>query len=177
MMIAVAEPGSAISQVLVPSRVIGEGVGASTTVHVPALVDAPTEVVAPAGAPTPLPSNVPENPPASSSPLKTAGLVVGGVGVAGLVVGGIFGAIAISKNSSANSGHCGGSLGGPNQCDPTGVGLRSDAVNAGNISTIAFIAGGAVLATGAVLFFSAPREASRVQLGFSAGGVALRARF
>ncbi len=157
-----------------------EAAGTSTTVHVQALVDAPTEVVAPAGAPTPLPSNVPDNPPASSSsPLKTVGLVVGGVGVAGLVAGGIFGAVALSKNSSANSGHCGGSLGGANQCDPTGVGLRSDAVNAGNISTIAFIAGGVLAAGGATLWFVAPtgRVQAAPAVGANGGGVLLRGEF
>ena len=153
--------------------------GARTTVLVEALVDAP--VVAPGPSPA-LPA-VP--PPASggdagtSSPLKTVGLVVGGVGVAGLVAGGIFGALALSKNASANGGHCGGSLGGANQCDATGLSLRSDAVGFGNVSTIAFIAGGVLAAGGATLWLVAP--SGHVQatpaMGQNGGGVLVRGDF
>jgi hypothetical protein len=155
------------------------GIGSSTTVRVEALVDLPADAAPPVAAPTPLPTNAPDSPPPSSSPLKTVGLVVGGVGVAGLVAGGIFGVIAMSKNNSANDGHCGGSLGGPNQCDPTGAGLRSDAVNAGNISTVAFIAGGVLAAGGATLFLLAP--SGHVQaapaVGTTGGGLVVRGDF
>jgi hypothetical protein len=158
-----------------------QGPGTSTTVHVEALADAPLDV-----AQTPTLTTLPATPPAtpgadttSSSPLKTVGLIVGGVGVAGLAVGGIFGAMALSKNSSANSGHCGGSFGGTNQCDSTGVSLRSDAVNFGNISTIAFIAGGVLAAGGATLFLVAP--SGHVQatpaVGTNGGGILVRGDF
>jgi hypothetical protein len=161
-----------------------QGAGSSTTVSVEVLQDAPADVVPPpvTGGTSAIAPATP--PPAadttsSSSPLKTVGLVTGGVGVAGLVVGGIFGAMALSKNSSANSGHCGGSLGGANQCDSTGVSLRSDAVNFGNISTIAFIAGGVLAAGGATLFLVAPSghvQASPA-VGSSGGGVIVRGDF
>ena len=153
--------------------------GASTTVHVEALADAP--VVASPTNPG-LPATSPTTPggeTTASSPLKTVGLIVGGVGVAGLAAGGIFGFLALSKNSSANSGHCGGSLGGANQCDATGVSLRSDAVSFGNISTIAFIAGGVLAAGGATLWIVAP--SGHVQatpaVGQNGGGVLVRGDF
>ena len=158
-----------------------QGAGTATTVHVEVLADAPAEApppASPAGTGA-LPATPPAADTTSSSPLRTVGLVVGGVGVAGLAVGGIFGAMALSKNSSANSGHCGGSLGSANQCDSTGVSLRSDAVNFGNISTIAFIAGGVLAAGGATLFLLAP--SGHVQaapaVGTSGAGVLVRGEF
>jgi hypothetical protein len=66
-------------------------------------------------------------------------------------LGSVFGASAQSKNTDANNGHCHG-----NTCDATGVTLRQDAVHAGNLSTIMFVAGGVALAGGAVLWFTAP---------------------
>ena len=81
-----------------------------------------------------------------------------GVGVVGIAIGGIFGAKALGKNSDANTGHCTG-----NVCDATGVSLRQDAVHAGNISTIAFVAGGVAIAGGAVLVHGSlePRNLGR----------------
>lgn len=157
------------------------GAGTSTTVHVEALADAPADTapVGPATLPNTPPATAPEAPPSSPSPLKTVGLIVGGVGVAGLVVGSIFGAEALSKNSSANSGHCGSSFGGTNQCDSTGVGLRNDAVSAGNVSTIAFIAGGVLAAGGVTLWLVAP--SGHVQaapaVGSNGGGFLVRGDF
>jgi hypothetical protein len=42
------------------------------------------------------------------------------------------------------------------QCDQTGVDLRSDAVDQGNLATIVFIGGGVLAATGVVLWATAP---------------------
>jgi hypothetical protein len=156
--------------------------GSSTTVHVAALADAP--VVAPPPGPTPVPGGpgVTPLPPVETtpaSPLKTVGLIVGGVGVAGLLTGGVFGILALSQNASANSGHCGGSLGGANQCDATGVSLRSQAVGYGNVSTIAFIAGGVLAAGGATLWLVAPSGHVQVgpATGQNGGGVLVRGDF
>lgn len=155
-----------------------EGVGQTVTVHVDALADAP---VAPPPAAGATPSGAPATPEAtpSSSPLKTVGLIVGGVGIVGLGVGTAFGVIALSKNSAANSGHCGGSLGGPNQCDATGVSDRSDAVSAGNVSTIGFVAGGVLLAGGAALWLLAPSSSVQAApaVGTNGGGLLVRGVF
>jgi hypothetical protein len=152
--------------------------GATTTVHVVALADVP--VAPPPPTTSPLPATPPPAAePGPASPLKTVGLIVGGVGVAGLAVGGVFGILALSQNASANSGHCGGSLGGANQCDPTGVSLRSQAVSYGNVSTVAFIAGGVLAAGGATLWLVAPSGHVQVApvTGQNGGGILVRGDF
>jgi hypothetical protein len=110
--------------------------------------------------PKPPPAKSEPPPPQQSSPglgtQKILGLAVGGIGVAGVAVGSVFGVLTFSAWSSAKNA-CGST--GPSQCttnDPNGV--TSDhktAVTDGTISSIAFIAGGALVATGAVLFLTA----------------------
>ena len=71
---------------------------------------------------------------------------------AGAVVGGsIFGLIAISKNSSGE-GTC-----TSNVCPKNGLDEIRQADDYATVSTILFIAGGALLAGGAALYFTAPR--------------------
>jgi hypothetical protein len=158
-----------------------EGAGQTVTVEVPALADAPTSSPAGAAAPGAAPQpTAPEQPEQTrSSPLRTVGLVVAGVGAAGLVVGGIFGAMALSSNSSANNGNCGASFGGPNECNATGVNDRSSAVRDGDISTIAFIAGGVLAAGGVTLFFLAPKSSVEAApaVGMGSAGLTLRGNF
>lgn len=83
---------------------------------------------------------------------RIVGIIVGGAGVVGLGLGTFFGLTAKSKLDDSNDGHCSGNL-----CDATGVQLRSDYSSAARLSTVTFLAGGALLAGGAVLFFTAPR--------------------
>jgi len=83
--------------------------------------------------------------------MKTAGLVVGAVGIAGLAAGGAFGVLSLTKHSDYTS-HCADNL-----CDPQGLAAHSDAVTYGNVSTGAFIAGGVLVAAGAVLWLTAPK--------------------
>jgi hypothetical protein len=85
--------------------------------------------------------------------MQIGGLAVGGAGVVGIVVGSIFGLRAIGKNNDANSG-CSGSA-----CTtPEAVQTRLDARSAGNISTVAFVAGGVLAATGVTLFVVGKRK-------------------
>jgi hypothetical protein len=100
----------------------------------------------------------------SSSPLKTAGLIVGGAGVIGLGIGSVFGLKASGLNSDSNAnGHC-DSTG----CDSTGYDLRNDALDAARVSTALFIVGGVLVAGGVTLYFvggsPAERPTSRVAL-------------
>lgn len=81
---------------------------------------------------------------------RIAGIAMGGVGFTGLMVASILGAQAIAINDGS-TGHCQG-----NRCDADGVALREKAVARGNASTGTFIAGAALLAGGAVLYFTAP---------------------
>jgi hypothetical protein len=145
------------------------------------LEDAP-EAVAPAP-PPPSPSpglpppGAPEPaPPAASSPLKTVGIVVGSAGVAGLVVGAVFGVEASSKNQTAlQPQNCRTST----LCTQNGLTLTSDARNAATISTIGFVAGGALVAGGLVMWLVAPSATPRTglrivpQLSASSAGVSL----
>jgi hypothetical protein len=69
-----------------------------------------------------------------------------------------------------------------NHCTTAGAQLRSDAKSAATISTVGFVAGGVLLAGGAVLFFTAPQSKRPVSVGASfvpgaGGAVRLDARF
>jgi serine/threonine-protein kinase len=85
---------------------------------------------------------------------RVIGLVVGGAGVVGLGVSAVFGLVSKSKHDDAGK-HCDSDT---NHCDATGVSLRDDARQAGTISTIVFLVGATALATGAVLYFTAPKK-------------------
>jgi hypothetical protein len=169
-----------------------EGAGQTTTVHIEALADAAaasaaaaapattsTSTSPPTTMPPPGDQNTPPDSTTQASPLKVVGLATAGLGVVGIAIGSVFGLQAISKNSDANKGHCGAAFGGTNQCDATGVSLRKDAVSAGNISTVAFIAGGVLAAGGAALFFLAPSHSVQVApaVGAAGGGVLVQGTF
>jgi serine/threonine-protein kinase len=142
----------------------------STTVHVakqssltliariPELKDRPAP---PPTAPVP----VAPPPPPPMHPRAKAGLILLGVGGAGVVVGAIFGVRALGlKGDSAD--HC--DL--HDVCDPTGIGLRSSAHDMGNAATVAFLAAGASLTGGLVLYATAPqRHGLSASFGLSGG--------
>jgi hypothetical protein len=84
---------------------------------------------------------------------RTVGLVLGGVGLVGLGLGTVFGLVAIDENNQAIAAGCAGAT-----CPPgSGATLSDAALDHATLSTVFFIAGGAILATGAVLYFTAPR--------------------
>jgi hypothetical protein len=109
---------------------------------------------------------------------RTLGLAAAGVGVIGLGVGAVFGLISISKKNDADA-----VCRGPERelCPPQGVEDGDAAIQAGNISTVAFIAGAAFAAGGAVLYFTAPDSATPVAIaptfGPNAAALSLTARF
>jgi hypothetical protein len=78
---------------------------------------------------------------------RPAAFAVGGAGVLGLAVGGIFGLKAIGAKSDANCTN--------DFCDPQHL---ADARSAATVSTIGFIAGAALIAGGAALFFLGPKR-------------------
>jgi hypothetical protein len=95
-------------------------------------------------------------PPRARSRVLLAG-VSGGVGIAGVLVGSVTGVISIIQHSKYTSDCPKGS-----PCsNPNGVDESHLAVAMGNASTIGFVIGGVGLATGAVLFFTAPRESQQ----------------
>ena len=75
-------------------------------------------------------------------------LVAGGLGVVGIGIGSVFGAEMLSKKQT----NIGGGF-----CSTPGCGTQSQsAVSAGNLATVGWIAGGVLIAGGAVIWLTAP---------------------
>ncbi|MFO0756086.1 MAG: hypothetical protein U0359_06325 [Byssovorax sp.] len=118
--------------------------------------------------------------PKSSGTLRTVSYAVGGVGLAGLVVGGVFGGLA-----AADKGKLGTDC--PNNICSTQAGQDelASAKSKALISTIGLAAGGALAATGVVLFLvsspkssdAAPKAALVPLAGPEGGGFLLRGSF
>lgn len=81
--------------------------------------------------------------------------VVGGLGVVGVGVGTYFGLAAIHDNNQSKT-RCSSNDGGA--CYGGRLSQYNDAVREARVSTVAFIAGGALLATGVVLYFTTPER-------------------
>ena len=81
---------------------------------------------------------------------RIVAIALGGAGVVGVGVGAFFGLRSISKHSDYEA------LCTANVCSPAAGPLRDQAVSAGNVSTVMFLVGGALIAGGAVLWFVAP---------------------
>jgi serine/threonine-protein kinase len=165
--IAASAPGRQTwqAQIVVPS-----GTGTSA-LSVPALSPLPLSP-APASAPTGLDS--PEM--RAFRVQRIAAAAVFGAGVVGLTVGSVFGLKALSKNDDADQ-FCNGA-----RCtDPAGVALKSEAHQAGTISTVAFVLGAAGVAGGATLWLTAkPPQASanhRLRLHASFAALTLEGSF
>jgi serine/threonine-protein kinase len=87
---------------------------------------------------------------------RVIALVSGGLGIVGVAVGTYFGLAAMSQKSDYRA-----HVGADGQCaDTTCESSSHDAFSSGTSSTIAFIAGGVLLATGAVLWLTAPKSGS-----------------
>jgi|WetSurMetagenome_2_1015567.scaffolds.fasta_scaffold531645_1 hypothetical protein len=92
----------------------------------------------------------------SSFNQKTAGYIVGGVGVVGVALGTVFGLRVESKNNTSNSICPTGQLCSPQDQDRYHSAV-SDAKSARTLSFVSFGVGGAALATGIVLVVTAPK--------------------
>jgi len=119
------------------------------------IVELPELAPAPVSQPT-LVKPVPRDETPPSSVQRTAGMAMGGVGLASLALSGFFGYRAYAKNQSSK-GEC--RAGSPNDCSPEGAGLREDAAKAANLSTVAAVCGVLLLAGGTTLVISAPASA------------------
>jgi hypothetical protein len=162
------------------------GEAARITVSVPRLDAEPVAApAAPASTPAaPAPSTASASPSeaaptekaSSWSTQRTLALVAGGVGVVGLGVGAVFGLSASSKKSDYeqyqdSNGRC---------LDAECATLSQDALSAATASTVGFIAGGALVAVGAVLWLTAPSgsaELKTVGIVPSVGGASVLGRF
>lgn len=146
------DPGKYVIEASAPGKkpfsieVSTTGPGKPVLVEIPALAEAPPEPAPITAAPLPIA-------PAADSGAsrRIAAYVTGGVGVAGIVVGAVMGSMARSKWNEAQTQHCRTST----LCDAAGVDLVSGAKTEATVATAGFIAGGALIATGVVLFVTA----------------------
>jgi len=117
------------------------------TVSVPALENDPA---------APGTDVAPDGKPSDGTALRTVGYSMGGIGIIGLAGGTVSGLSAISKNDRSkevcpSSGIC---------ADEGARSTNDDARSAATVSTIAFVAGGALLAGGIALVLLAPSSSS-----------------
>ncbi len=106
--------------------------------------------------PAPSQTSVVATPPAEPAPNRTPAYVALGVGAAGIAAGSVLGLMAIQQHGDLEK-DCPG-----NVCPASRQGDLDGARKLGNVSTIAFAVGGAGLALGAVLFFTAtPSQGDR----------------
>ncbi|HEY2513620.1 MAG TPA: hypothetical protein VGI39_22280 [Polyangiaceae bacterium] len=125
----------------------------------PAVTPEPAAAAPSAASPSPAPAPETEPPPEQhASALKPVGIVVGSVGVASLGTSLAMALVAKSKNDQAN-GYCNGAA-----CtDARGVGLAHDAGNFATVSTVTFVAGLALVVSGAAFYLAAPSESANTR--------------
>ncbi len=146
-----------------------EGEAKTVEARLPALIKAKTEATPPPVVPeTPPPVTPPPDTPgpvadqgsSDGDGQRTAGIIIGGIGLAGIAVGSVFGLQAISKNDDAEKFCPRGT-----KCDSQqGVDLTEDAKSAATVSNIAFGVGAAALIGGLVLYFTAPEKSDAAYL-------------
>lgn len=109
----------------------------------------------------------------SGAAQRIVGVTLAGTGAAALIAGGVLG---ITAKTTYDGADCAAD----NRCSVDGLDTRSSAFSQAAASTVLMIAGGALVAGGAVLFFTAPRHATpraTARFGVSPGGVVLRGTF
>lgn len=151
---------------------------AKVQVDIPALEPAPSSAAAPPPATTDepaatKPSTPLPTPKRSGSTQRTAGIITAGVGVVGLGLGTFFG-VQASGNWSDAKEECSDF---PYGCGQRGVDLKKTASSQATISNIGFIAGGALVGLGAVLFFTAPKQKEQVSFVVGPGSAFIQGSF
>jgi hypothetical protein len=154
--------------------------GNTVTVDVPPPLDRrPVAVAPPPPAGTGGESVPPPPPPIEGGHARRPwqlplGIALTAAGAVGIGVGTAVGIMAKSSFDQANAnGHCNAA----GACDPTGLGLRADAVSKGNTATYVFIPSAVVAAAGIVVWITAPSSRSTTTVGVGPGSVALRCTF
>lgn len=112
-------------------------------------------------------------PSSSGSGQRVLGIALGAAGVVGLGVGTFFGLSASSDWSDAKK-DCDDF---PYGCSQSALDARESATSKATLSTIGFIAGGALLATGAVLFFTASSGETKTAIGVGPGSAFVKGTF
>jgi hypothetical protein len=153
-------------------QVVVAGEGQLVTVQVPALEQAPA---AAPGMPPPVPG--PTAPPpgdqeTSATPM-ILGITFGTVGVVGIAIGTALGVIAINKKGEVDD-----LCPDLNNCTEEGIAVNDEAKTAATVSTVGFIAGGALLVTGIVLWVALPSSSdAEASVGLSPTGLRVQGRF
>lgn len=93
-----------------------------------------------------------------------AGTAIGAGGVLAVVIGSVYGLEARSKNQDSKT-YCNG-----DDCQPMGKDLRDTALSDARVSTVLFIAGGALIAGGLFFLLRAPPEGAETSSA-ALGGV------
>jgi hypothetical protein len=165
------DPGPHTIEARAPGRVpfrltiSAESSGPVVNVNVPPLV---AEVAAP-------PAPKPAPPPASSGlgTQRTLAITSAGVGLVGVGLGTFFGLRSKSKHDESYD------ICPSDPCSElAGIEAMQQARTAGTISTVSFVVGGAALAAGGILWFTAKKAAEPVaELGIGPGRVEVRGRF
>jgi len=123
-------------------------------------------------APTPgpsAPSSTAQTPNDAGAPMRIAGGVLLGLGGAGLIVGAVSGIFAMNQHSELVDACTGGICPAAEQDTIDGYGVSN------NLSTVGFIAGGALAVTGLILVLVAPSDSTEPGASAPAtGGVAVR---
>lgn len=117
--------------------------------------------LSPTPSPTPSPTTAAE--PTFWTTQRTLGAILGGAGVAGLATGGVFGLLAISAESSQKT-DCLSTSSCPDRSKASSD--HASAVSSGAVSTVATIAGGALLVGGAILYLTSP-SSRETQVGLT----------
>lgn len=112
-------------------------------------------------------------PSSSGSSQRTLAYVAGGLGIVGVGAGVFFGLSASSDWDDAKS-DCNDF---PYGCSQAALDARESASSKATLSTIGFIAGGALLATGAVLFFTAGSGETKTAFGVGPGSAFVKGTF
>ena len=152
------DPGLHVLEARAPSKTVHRvtfPLSSDLVLTVP-LLGSSAAVIAPPAAPSHGPLDEP------SRTRERAGLVMMGAGVIGLAVGTTFGIRSLVKRSDADEACRLGT--NQSQCNPSGIDADSAATNAGVASTVGFIAGGVLVASGLVLWLTAPRAASNLAI-------------
>jgi|HubBroStandDraft_1064217.scaffolds.fasta_scaffold25508_2 hypothetical protein len=164
------DPGKHLIEAVGPGKKpwasqVDVGDSASVTVTVPALEDEPAPAPVVSTAASAAPPAQPRAPPVTTWQ-RPLGIALGGAGIVGVGIGTTFGLMASSAWNNARAA-CGGD---PTRCTnvPSGSSYRSTTETDGTVSTVGFIAGGLMVATGAVLFLT-----GRHHEGAPAAGVTL----
>ncbi len=156
------------------TRVVAKQEGEALKVAIPPLE------LDPAAAPKPEVEPPPPPPPPTTQ--RSAGFVVGGVGIASLLAGFGAGAAALSKKNASNAP--GGGCSSDDVCTTMGQTLRQDAIQAATASTALIVVGAVGVGVGGLLVLTAPSatpkgagSTSAPQLSLGLGTFALRMSF